>query len=206
MTNTTPDHTGNREPMAEQARAQAADLAESAKETARDAADSVGEEAARRAESAKSSVAAEVSDVASGLRKAAEEMRNGSPQERTFGQVAESLADASDALRDKDLGQIMHELNGFARRNPIAFLGGAVLTGFAASRFATASRRGHGTDSPSAPSSAAGGGTSVAPNSNMDPTRGMTAPSTPPTPATPTAGGTTVAPNANMDPSRGGLS
>lgn len=117
------------------------DLGNSARETAQEAAGAVREEAARRADSAKSGVADEVSDVASALRKAADNMRDGSPQERTFGQIAGGLADVSDSIRGKDLGEMASELSSFAKRNPMLFLGGIALAGFAATRFATASAR-----------------------------------------------------------------
>jgi hypothetical protein len=95
--------------------------------------------ALKQGDKAKESVADEISSVSSALRTAADEMRSGSPQERTFGQIAESLADASDALRDKDLGTMVGDLGRFARSNPMVFLGGAALIGFAATRFAKAS-------------------------------------------------------------------
>jgi len=123
------------------------DLGNSARETAQDAASAVREEATRRADSAKSGVADEVSDIASALRKAANDMRDGSPQERTFGQIAGGLADVSDSIRGKDLGEMANELSSFAKRNPMLFIGGIALAGFAATRFATASaRRDHGSD------------------------------------------------------------
>ncbi len=100
------------------------DLGNSARETAQDAAGAVREEAVRRADSAKSGVADEMSDVASALRKAADDMRDGSPQERTFGQIAGGLADVSDSIRGKDLGEMASELTSFAKRNPMLFLGG----------------------------------------------------------------------------------
>ncbi|MFX0544444.1 hypothetical protein ACEWPL_002735 [Roseovarius sp. S1116L3] len=129
------------EDLKQQAKAASADLGASARDATQDAAGAVREEATRRAESAKSGVADEVSDVATALRKAADDMRNGSPQERTIGQIAGGLADVSDTIRDKDLGQMAEELSGFAKRNPLLFLGGVALAGFAATRFATASAR-----------------------------------------------------------------
>ncbi|PVA11334.1 hypothetical protein DC366_06240 [Pelagivirga sediminicola] len=125
----------------QKAKSAAEDLGSSARDTAQDAASAVREEAMRRADSAKSGVADEVSDVASGLRKAAEDMRSGSPQERTIGQIAGGLADMSEAIRDKDLGEMAGELSDFAKRNPLLFIGGIALAGFAATRFATASAR-----------------------------------------------------------------
>lgn len=117
----------------------AADLAHQVRDTAAGALESTTKAAATQANTAKATVADEVSDVASALRTAAEQMRSGSPQERTFGQIAGGLADASEALRDKDLGTIVQDINRFARNNPVAFLGGAALVGFAATRFLKAS-------------------------------------------------------------------
>lgn len=96
-------------------------------------------EAGDYAEHAKATAADEVKGVSSALRTAAEELRSGSPQERAFSQIAAGLADASDAMRDKDLGEMAQSLTGFAKRNPLVFLGGAALVGFAATRFASAS-------------------------------------------------------------------
>ncbi|MBF9033861.1 hypothetical protein HKCCE2091_06385 [Rhodobacterales bacterium HKCCE2091] len=99
------------------------------------------DEAAKRGNRAKDSLADEVSDIGNALRHAADELRTGSPQERTFGQMASALADVSDTVRDKDLGEIVGDLSDFARRNPLAFLGGAALLGFAGTRIARASRQ-----------------------------------------------------------------
>ena len=48
----------------------------------------------------------------------------------------------SDQIRDKDLGQIVQMVSKVARENPMMFLGGAALLGFAASRYAKASGNG----------------------------------------------------------------
>ncbi|SDX86084.1 hypothetical protein [Citreimonas salinaria] len=129
----------------EEARRQAKGLAEDARQAGQQAYDTVKDEAGHQAEEAQSRIASEAGDVAQALRKAAEASRDGSPQERTFGQIADALADASEGFNRKDLGELVSDANHFARRNPIAFLGGAVLLGFAAARFAKASshRSGH---------------------------------------------------------------
>lgn len=136
--NTTPKQSGKT--TLETAKTAASEVASKTKTVARDLAASAAEQAQAQADAAKDSVADEVSGVASALRNAAREMRTGSPQERTFGKIAESLADASDAIKDKDLADMMHDANNLARRNPILFLGGAALLGFAAVRFVKASR------------------------------------------------------------------
>ncbi|MCI2394024.1 hypothetical protein [Aliiroseovarius sediminis] len=100
----------------------AEDIASSARETAEATADTVSESASRASDT---------------LRGAAQSLRDGSLQERTFGQLAASLADASDAVRDKDLGQLSRDVSDLARRNPLLFAGGAALVGFAVARMMT---------------------------------------------------------------------
>jgi hypothetical protein len=116
----------------------ASDMAANVRSSAEKLAGDLSGEATRAAHHAQDTAADEVKSVASALRTAADELRSGSPQERTFGQLADGLADASDALREKDLGEMMGELNRFARANPVVFLGGAALLGFVATRFAKA--------------------------------------------------------------------
>jgi len=142
MTQTETDSRAAADQAARETRDAAADLGQRARTTARDAAGKVSRGAQDMAHKAQDSAADEVKDVASALRTAAEELRNGSPQQRTFSQIADGLADVSDSMRDKDMGEMMHDLNSFARRNPVVFLGGAALLGFAATRFAKASGRG----------------------------------------------------------------
>lgn len=112
---------------------------ESVKSQASEVAENVKSDVQARANTAKQSVADEVADVADALRAAADKTRHGSPQERTIGQIAESLADASDAIRGKDFSEMVGGINNFARNNPTVFLGAAALIGFAASRFGKAS-------------------------------------------------------------------
>ncbi len=140
---------GQTPPVTQKAKQAAADIADKAKTAAGKTAQKVADTAASQAEAAKSAAADEVSGVASALRKAAEDMRKGSPQERTFGQIAEGIADVSDAMREKDLSTMVQDVSAFARKNPMVFLGGAALIGFAATRFAKAS--GPATDDPLPP-------------------------------------------------------
>lgn len=69
---------------------------------------------------------------ASALRRASDELDSGSTPERMIGQMAEDLAEATDNLRHKSLEDLARDTNNFARRNPVAFVGGAALLGFAA--------------------------------------------------------------------------
>ena len=122
-----------------EARREAETMAEDARKAGQQAYDTVKDEAGRQTERAQGRVASEAGNVADALRRAAEESRDGSAQERTFSQIADMMADVSDGIRDKDLSELMGDANDFARRNPVAFLGGAALLGFADARFAKAS-------------------------------------------------------------------
>ena len=108
-----------------------------------------------KADGAKSDVAGEVKAFSDVLRRASDELRGGSAQERTLGQISRTLADASDQIRDRDFGEMAQMASKVARNNPFLFLGGAALLGFAASRFAKASQDTHDrrdTDTPAFPS------------------------------------------------------
>ena len=139
MTNINKDATGADKPITEKAKEAAGSASEQVKAHARDVADTVATEASNYAGQAKDAAADEVKNVSSALRTAADEMRRGSAQERTFSQIADGLADASDSMRDKDLGEMVGAVSDFAKRNPLVFLGSAALIGFAATRFAKAS-------------------------------------------------------------------
>jgi gas vesicle protein len=163
MTDNFKSASGDAQTIKDGIKATAAKASDEAKTQAHDVMEKVTSEAANYADGAKKAAADEVKGVASALRTAADELRSGSAQERTFSQLADGLADASDAMRDKDLGEIVTAASDFAKRNPAVFLGGAVLLGFAATRFAKASSNTAGTSStkPSYQSSAprAAGGT-----------------------------------------------
>lgn len=131
----------------------AQNVAESAKSAAATAAETAKKEAHARAEAAKEGVADEVKSVASALRTASDEMRSGSPHERAIGQMAGTLADVSDTIRNQDLGEMVHSVSDFARKNPVVFLSSAALLGFAAARFAKASDNSQ-PDGPRAPAAA----------------------------------------------------
>jgi hypothetical protein len=68
----------------------------------------------------------------------AKELQAGSSHERTLAQIVETLADASDSLRDNTLDDTIQAADSFARRNPLVFFGAAALAGFAATRLVKA--------------------------------------------------------------------
>ena len=137
MTNKTRKTT--KENAAAIAKRMASDVTDRTRDALGSAVEDAAEAAKKEVDAAKSSAANEISSAASALRTAAEEMRKGSLQQRTFGQMADGLADTSDALRNKDLNSMVQNLTVHAHNNPLMFLGGAMLVGFAAARFSKAS-------------------------------------------------------------------
>lgn len=76
--------------------------------------------------------------VAGALRQTGQSLREQGQQEQ-FAQFADKAADQverfSTFLRDKDLGEITHEVERFARKEPAIFLGGALALGLLGTRF-----------------------------------------------------------------------
>ena len=61
--------------------------------------------------------------------------------------AADQVARFSGYLRDREVGQMLDEARGFARRDPALFLGGAALLGMLGARFMRSSNRDEGHDS-----------------------------------------------------------
>jgi hypothetical protein len=78
---------------------------------------------------------------AKAVRDAAEDYDAGSLQHEAMERVSGFLEDTARSLRSTDLDSVTHEISGFARRHPVAFLAGAAALGFAASRLLRASER-----------------------------------------------------------------
>jgi hypothetical protein len=125
----------------EQARA----LIEQAGETIRAEAQSFAEVAQDRvrAEAQKSAQTAgkTLGDFANAIRRAGEELDQAeqTPASRVVRQAAEGLEGLSRNLAEKEPGELLDAVRDFGRKNPMAFIGGAVLLGVALGRFARAS-------------------------------------------------------------------
>ncbi|HET6970709.1 MAG TPA: hypothetical protein VFH92_06275 [Phenylobacterium sp.] len=80
-------------------------------------------------------------DFANAVRRAGDELDQAeqTPASRLVRQAAEGLEGLSRNLAEKDPGQLLDAVRDFGRRNPAAFIGGAVLLGVALGRFARAS-------------------------------------------------------------------
>ncbi|SDE70675.1 hypothetical protein [Limimaricola pyoseonensis] len=125
------------------AKSGAAEFADTARERAREMAEEARERAYEYGRGYKDEAANETSKIAEALRKAADDLHDGSPQERVFARLADAVADTADNMRSMDLDDMAYAANDYARRNPALFLGGAALLGFAAARFMKSSAR-HG--------------------------------------------------------------
>ena len=95
--------------------------------------------AIEKVEVTKDQAAGEIARTAQGLEAAAEEMEGSPLQQDLFREAAAGLKQIAHAVEGKSLGTMAGELSEFGRQNPVAYLGGAALVGFALARFARAS-------------------------------------------------------------------
>jgi hypothetical protein len=123
---------GLAESSADAARAQAESIAEAAKEFAAEA----GETIKQRAYSQKEAGADYVGNIADAIRRASREFDNDLPIAGVYmRKAAAKVEDISDTIQQGDLSDLVRGVQDFARRQPTAFLGLAVLAGFGAVRF-----------------------------------------------------------------------
>jgi gas vesicle protein len=131
-----------------QVKAQASQLTENAKSAATGA----GDKLRSAAEDQKNAGADFVSGFAGAVRRAAGEFDEQMPQAGDYiRRVAEQIDGASNALRQRDLGELLEGAKDFARRQPTAFLGATVLAGFAVTRFLKSSKSASPTRESAAP-------------------------------------------------------
>ncbi len=189
---------------AEEVKQRVGDVADHAAEIARRARDQaaaaasefvqpVKDKARDFAEEQKQAGAERLGGVARAIHQAADQLEQDLPPQAGayIHRAAEGIERVSSTIRERSLGDLVGTLETFARRQPVAFFGGAVLTGFVLSRFLKSSADSRG----SPPTSAAGGerpyepgavggamygvpaGSSSSPGVNP----GMTGPTMPPT-------------------------
>jgi hypothetical protein len=103
----------------------------------------VREQAAARTEEAKQGFAREMSAAARALDAASREMAGHPLQQGLLREASRGVAGMADALHGRSVGELVANVAEFGRRNPVAFLGGATLAGFALARLATASAPGN---------------------------------------------------------------
>ena len=132
-------------PIPEGVSGQAQAAAEELKQHARDLADDAKARARAAANQQKDAAAEQVHGFASALRTAADDLsgRNQRLSASWVEQAADSLEHVSGALQGQDFDELIGSIEDFARRQPVTFLGGAVLTGLVLARFmkSSAARR-----------------------------------------------------------------
>jgi hypothetical protein len=116
--------------------------------------------------------ASQLGGVAAALHKTAqqlgEEEQGGIAQ--YVDQAAAGLERFSHGLQEQDLGSLLHQVEDFARRQPVAFIGSAAFLGFLAARFLKSSgERRHPSSGPASP---AKGGSTGPYTDNMAPSPG----------------------------------
>jgi hypothetical protein len=117
-------------------KSQAASLTEQAREVASDATEKVGEKMQAAVADQKSAGAEYVGNIAEVVRRVSYEFDGQLPQAGHYiRQAAAQLENVSDALRTRDISELAGDVRDFARKQPAAFFGAAVLAGFAAVRF-----------------------------------------------------------------------
>jgi ABC-type transporter Mla subunit MlaD len=107
-----------------------------AKSDIAEAAETAKAEARRIASQQKDVGADRLGDVAGAVRGAARSLESGMPQMASYvHDAAVRLEDAARTLRQRNIDDLLAEVGRFARSQPALFVGGAMLAGFALTRF-----------------------------------------------------------------------
>jgi hypothetical protein len=115
-------------------------------DTAKGMASGAGEKLLGAVDEQKKAGAQQVRGIAQVVRTAADGLEGEIPQAAQYvRRAAEQIENISDALERREVGELVGQVQDFARRHPTAFLGATVIAGFALIRFlksSTASSRG----------------------------------------------------------------
>ena len=124
-------------------RATAGGTREKVREKAAEVAGKAKDKIAGQYDAKKKEAMNEIQHLASALRTAADNVgtNGGSMSAMLLERAAERLDNVGSSFSGKDLDGIVSDVERLARRNPAVFLGGAMLIGFAASRFLKSSGR-----------------------------------------------------------------
>lgn len=106
------------------------------------------EQVTSRIATQKDTTAESLTGVAQALRQTGQQLRDKDQVGMTeyIDQAAEQVERLSGYLRSNDLGQLMGDVEQFARRQPTLFLGGAFVLGLIGARFLKSSRPSYGND------------------------------------------------------------
>jgi ABC-type transporter Mla subunit MlaD len=132
MESSTRQGSGSTKPVGEQAGQVANDM----KQQASQVKDQVTQQAESKLDNQKHKVASQISSLASALDDASSTMRDSNPQMAHFAESAvDRLNQWSTQLERKDFGELVDDVESFARRNPALFVGGAFALGLLGARF-----------------------------------------------------------------------
>ena len=117
------------------------EAAQAAKERAHAVWDDAKETTRSKLNEQKDAAAQGIGDVAGALREAAQRRDDGDGLGRLGASAADGLERLSGALRNKDVGTMLRDVESFARQQPVAFFGLALAAGFLAVRFVKSGER-----------------------------------------------------------------
>lgn len=141
------DVTSQLKDIAQDFRAKASDVSNAVKREVRDRTSGLGEAAADLAGTAQERVgdvvkqqreagADYIGSIAQAVGRAANEFQSTVPQAAGYiRQASEKIDDFAGLVREREFGEIVGEVQAYARRQPTVFFVGAVVLGFAALRF-----------------------------------------------------------------------
>lgn len=142
-----PDLAGKAKEIVRDVKAKASDVTDGITRAAKDNASQLQDAALDIANSAKDKVEAAVTQrkslgadyigsIAQATGRAAHEFDSELPQAAHYiRQASEQIQGVADTVRERDLRELVGDVQDFARRQPTIFFGGAVVLGFAALRF-----------------------------------------------------------------------
>jgi hypothetical protein len=104
-------------------------------ETVHDATDAATDKAKQKAEAARDMVSDETQTAVAAAHAAADEFDQDTFQARAIEQVASRIDDLAAQIRDTDIDRVARVVGDAVRRNPLMFVAGAAIAGFAATRF-----------------------------------------------------------------------
>ncbi len=122
------------------------DITQQAKETASDVAGLAKEKLSTTADRPRDRAASSIGGVAQAIRRTGDEIGEESPFSDYLGKAADGVERIGEYFRSKDLGEVVEDVERFARREPALFLGAAFTAGLLGARFLKSSshRRGSG--------------------------------------------------------------
>jgi len=134
--------TGTMGGMRDQVKETAGQVADQAQQAVGQVADQARQQVSSRLAGQKDRAAEGLSSVAQALRQTGQQLREQDQQTVTpyIDRVASQVEQLSSYLQRNDLGQLIDDVENFARRQPALFLGGAFVLGLLGARFLKSSR------------------------------------------------------------------